>query len=294
MYSVIVNGVETPLDDGVLCYLIGNDGLGLLPFHRISDRGPLQNGDTDRGFRYDPRIINLALHIFAETEAEFWQKRSNVLTLFSPNTKKVIFQWKLGTTIRQIEAVPYEGLTFSSKDASGYSQKTGMVLKCNDPAMFDPTPNSVELSASGGGGATGGAVPTAVPTSVGSSGVNATVAINYTGKVDSFPYLIRITGPITSPILTNLVTNEVLDFSGYTIAAGDYYDIDLRFGYKTVTSAAGVSKQSELTAASDLTTFRILADPDAPGGVNSIQLTGSGVDVATKVNISYYNRFSGI
>ncbi|PKN98010.1 MAG: hypothetical protein CVU42_13895 [Chloroflexi bacterium HGW-Chloroflexi-4] len=294
MYSWIVDGVETNLDDGVLCYLVGSDGLGMMPFHRIADRGPLQHGDTDRGYRYDPRMINLALQIFAEDISSFWAKRNTLLRMFTPNSNRGIFKWELGSDIRQIEAIPYDGLTFSSKDASGLSQKTGIILKCNDPAWYDPAAKSVELLSSGGGGASGGAVPTAVPTSVGSSGVNASVAINYEGNVDSYPFLVRITGPITSPIITNLVTNEKIDFSGYTIADGDHYDLDLRFGQKTVVNSSGTNKSSEVASSSDLTTFRIIASPDAADGVNSIQLTGSAVGANTRLDISYYNRFSGI
>lgn len=294
MFSWFMDGVETQLDDGELCILMSSDGMGLMPFRRISDRGPLQHGDTDRGFRYDPRMITLVLQIFGDTEADMWAKRTELLALFSPTSTKGIFQWKFGTSIRQIEAVPLDGLSFSSKDRSGFSQKSAIVLKCNDPAWYDPDPKTVELAASGGGGATGGAIPMDIPTDIGSSGVNATVTINYTGNVDSFPNLIRITGPIDDPIITNLVTNEKLDFSGTTIAAGDYYDIDLRFGYKTVTSKTGVNKNSDLTSASDLTTFRIIAAPEAPAGANSIQVTGSAVDADTRVYITYYDRFSGI
>ena len=132
-------------------------------------------------------------------------------------------------------------------------------------------------------------VPLEIPHPVGASTIDITQNVNYTGTWHSFPHKIRITGPITNPIVTNLTTDEVLDFTGITIAAGDYYDLDLRYGYKTVVDDDGVSVLDELTAASDLAAWHLKAET-----INSIQVEGTAVTVATKVEISYFTRYLGI
>lgn len=123
-------------------------------------------------------------------------------------------------------------------------------------------------------------------------GYGASKTITYTGSFLTYP-TITITGPITDPVLTNVSTGEDLDFTGVTIAGGDTYTIDCRFGYKTVKNAAGVNKIADLTAASDLATFHLGADPEVSGGANAFTLTGTGTDANTTVTIAYNERFVG-
>lgn len=293
MLSWIIEGVEYALDDGGVCYLLGMDGMGMMPVNRIEESGPLQNGSTDRGYRLGPRMIALALEVFGDTQVELWQKRLALISLFKPGDTPGILKWKLGTVTRQIEAYFVDGLGFSSRDRSGWSQKTALSLRANDPAWYDPAAKAANVTVSPGS-AGAGEIPMDVPTEIGASGVNETLLISYQGTIESFPFLIRITGPIADPIITHLNSGEKLDFSSKTIAVGDHYDIDLRYGYKTVKNAAGANKNAELSADSDLTTFRIMANPDAPNGTNQIKVTGSGETAATRVDITYYDRFLGI
>lgn len=293
MLTWIVDGVEYPLDTGVHCYCQGMDGLGMMPVSRIEESGPLQHGSTDRGYRLNARTISLALLIFGNSKADLWLKRNALVNMFKPGNTPGILRWTLGAITREITGFFADGLNLSSKDISGWSQKTGVMIRCNDPAWYDPVAKTAAIIASVGTGS-GGEVPSAVPTDVGSSGLNATTTIHYSGDVTSYPKLIRITGPITSCVITNLATGEKLDFAGKTIALGDHYDIDLRYGYKTVKNASGVNKNADLSADSDLTTWGIYANPDVPEGENSIQATGSGVDDGTRIDITYYDRYSGI
>jgi hypothetical protein len=77
-------------------------------------------------------------------------------------------------------------------------------------------------------------------------------------------------GPITSPVITNAITGDKLDFTGTTIVGGASYTIDCRYGQKTVVDSAGANQISKLTSDSDLSTFCLLPDPDAPGGANTL------------------------
>ena len=180
----------------------------------------------------------------------------------------------------------------SSGSRRGFFQDVAVGIRCADPTFYDPSIMSQDFGL--GGGANSFDVPMPVPHDVGDSSLDETVAITYTGNWQSYPE-IRITGPITDPIVTNQSTSDVLDFTGISISAGKYYDIDCRYGNKTVIDDAGVNKIADLTTASDLATFHIAPDSLAvPGGTNSIRVQGSGVTTATSVNLKYYVRYLGI
>ena len=129
-------------------------------------------------------------------------------------------------------------------------------------------------------------------TLTGTLSIASSVTIVYNGSFLTYP-IITMTGPVTDPILTNVSTGEDLDFTGITIAGGDTYTIDCRFGYKTVKNAAGTNKIADLTAASDLATFHLGADPEVSGGANAFTLTGTSTDANTTVTVTYNERFVG-
>ena len=115
-------------------------------------------------------------------------------------------------------------------------------------------------------------------------------SIDYGGNWLEYP-VIRLHGAISDPIITSVVTGEKLDFTGITITAGTYYDIDTRYGFKTVKNEAGENKIAELTDDSDLGTFHLSAAPYATGGVNIISIAGTAVTGGSAV-ITYYNRYT--
>lgn len=136
-------------------------------------------------------------------------------------------------------------------------------------------------------------VPLIVPMTVGSSSVNAVVAHPYTGTWRAFP-LIRITGPITDPVITNTTTGKKLSLVGFTITAGNWIEIDTRYEAKTVIDQVGANQISKLTSDSDLAGWALEADPEAPDGINNLTVVGSAANAATKVDITYFRRFIGI
>ena len=120
-----------------------------------------------------------------------------------------------------------------------------------------------------------------------SGAYTASKTITNDGNWSAYP-VIYIDGPIEDPILVNTTTGEVLDFTGITIASGDTYIIDCRYGRKTVKNAAGTNKIVDLTAASDLATFHL--EP----GDNAFTLEGTSTDANTQVTINFYPRYLGI
>lgn len=290
MLDVIRAGTTYSLDDGTYCWFVGDAGWGMSPAHRLLERGPLQHGQTDRGFRLDPRTGTLVLFIQGTSRQDLYDKRDTLLRIFQSAGDAISLRWTLDD-VRQVDCFYSGDMGMSSDNRPGFNQRLAVTLLAPDPTFYDPAGADLTFDLGGGGDAL--EVPTVVPLTVGSSDLDSINAVEYDGSWLTYPHLIRITGPITDPIVTNETTGEVLDFDGITIAGGTYYDINLLWGVKSVKKNDGTNKIAELTEDSDLATWHIAADPEAIGGANSIRVTGSSVTESTRVEISYFERFIG-
>lgn len=288
----IVGGVEYDLNYGDPAKFEGEDGLGMADLHRMEERGPMQHGSSDRGYRLDPRYVNYVFGVFGWTKAQLWDRRKELLRIFRP-TRTIIMKHVLDNgDVRYLDCVYAGGLKMPAQDRSGgVFQKVAITLKADDPTLYDPVTKSVVLALGGGGGAW--EFPWVIPWTVGASSIDQSVALQYDGDVATSPSIIRITGPITDAIITNSSTGEKLDFTGATIAAADHYDIDLRYGRKTIVDAAGADQFSDLTADSDHASWHLASD-DEVSGLNVIRVQGSAITEITKVEINYMDRYSGI
>jgi hypothetical protein len=173
----------------------------------------------------------------------------------------------------------------------GYSQLAVVELRAADPTFYDPTALGYTFGVNAG--TLGWAYPITFPEGFGSSTVNQTRAITYNGTWRTYP-VVLIKGPITNPVITNTTTGDKLDFTGTTVNSGTTYTIDCRPGVKSVLDQAGASQIAALTDDSDLATFSLEADPEAPGGINTITVTGSAANATTEVYLQYYERYIGI
>lgn len=291
MISWTIKGVETILDDRDTSILLASDGLGMPAFHRLEERGPLQHGASDRGYRLDPRIITLILGIHGESSSDFYEKRYKLLDVFKPTDTAGILKWSKNGVVRCIRGYLIEGLSYMGADQEYLYQKAPVVIKCPDPTWYDPSGKAFDFTI--GGGSDVMEVPLTIPMKVGASSISTTQAIDYKGSVLTYP-IITITGPITNCVISNETTGDKLDFTGYTIPSGTTYTIDLRYGYKTVRDGSGTNHISKLSDDSDLATWCLQPDPIVLGGSNSIRVTGTNVTQDTKINLQYYERFIGL
>jgi hypothetical protein len=290
--EAIVGGTTYNLINGTYAYWIGEDGTGNAPSRRITEQGPLQHGDTDVDVRLDPRVFMESFILTPASLSDHYTMRSALLAVFRPSATKMNLRWTLDNgAVRQIDCAVIGGPTFSSAEREGFAQKMVVQFRANDPTFYDPTQNATTFGVGGGAGAF--SFPLSFPVSFGGSTVNQTSTISYAGTWRDYPTIV-IVGPITNPIITNVTTGDILDFTGITIIAGDSYTIDCRYGFKTIVNAAGTNKIADLTDASDLATFSLEAAPDATGGLNDLRVTGTSANAVTQVYIRYYNRYVGI
>ena len=123
--------------------------------------------------------------------------------------------------------------------------------------------------------------------------INKVAEVTYNGTWHTYP-IIYIYGPINYPTIYNHTTQEKVQLEVF-IGYGQSATINLQYGNKTMLSNSGQNLFRYLSYDSDIGSFHIAPSPEAPGGVNQLQVTGSfGVIGETNVVIEYYTRYIGI
>jgi hypothetical protein len=289
-----VNTTIYNLTDGTIGYRLLDEGLAMAPIRRLSERGPLQHGTTDLGFRLDPRKFMLTLTTPPAAGLDvLYNNRKTLINIFKPlTTIPIQIEYTLANgDVRQLDCFVDGDFRIDETDRQGFMQKVGISLMAPDPTFYDPTPQTLSFILPVGTNPT--TVPLAVPMYVGSTNINQTTAFPYVGTWQTNP-VITITGPISSPVITNQTTGEKLDFTGTLILNGDVWTIDTRYGYKTVKDSSGNNQIAALSDDSNLSTFHLDVDPVAAGGINNINITNGAATQYTSVVLSFYNRYIGI
>ncbi len=290
--DAIVGGVSYRLDEGTVCYWVGQDGLGMAPAHRLRTRGPQQHGETDRGFLLDPRLFRLMFDVPGDDAGDVYDRRAALIRILGPQEAPVTLRWVLENgEQRAIDADWVGDLSFPTASRLGFMERAVVSMSAAEPSFYDPT----ELSTTFGLGQEGAwEVPWAMPWPIGVGEIGESEVIVYTGSWISFP-VVTVTGPITDLRIENLTTGDVLDFAGATIGTGEVWTIDTRYGAKTIVDAGGVNQISSLTDEDDLATFHLAAAIDGSGSRdNEIEVTGDNVTSVTAINLAYFLRYKGI
>jgi len=294
-YEVFRGNEYWPLSGGSLCYRVSTTNVGLPPVRRLRQRGPFQQGVSDRGFRLDERTLLLELFFQATSMADADTRRDTLAEVFKPTSVPL----RLRVTrddgqMRQIDCYAEGILDWPDtpmNDRIGVSQRVVASLHCPEPVWYNPALRTLIFGSLAGGG-DGLAVPVEVPwVGAAAASLNRIETFAYAGNWQEFP-VVTLTGPGEDFVITNLTTDEKLDFTGATLAVGETYTIDLRYERQTVTSSVHGDVQANLTADSDLATFHLAANPEAADGVNSIRVEVSGgFTAATQVAVQYYERY---
>lgn len=275
------------ISDMVSYGLVEFDGFGMPIVRRLTQRGPLQNGDTDVGYRLDPRVVRLLVMAYAGDDAAIIAARAALIGLLKPGSDVISIRWTYNGVSKQIDTHYAGGMTLPSIEWKLQHHRMGFELRAADPTWYDPEGTTIGFAQTGGG--TGMPIPFVFPMTLGASNLDVTQAIDlsHANSWDTYPAII-ISGPITNLVITNLVTGDKLDFAGLTIGTGTTYTIDLRYGYKTVVDQLGANQISKLSADSDLATWVLFA------GENSVRVTGTSITSATSIVFQFNERFIGV
>lgn len=274
-------------------------GLGMAPIEYLTQRSPFQHGETLLNFFLQPRVIQLQHRRNAHGRDALWDIRADTINYLRPNrqaanslTTGVLRKIYPSGEMRDISVLVDAGLVF---DPSGgtwdeWSFQDTIRFIAFDPTFFDPTAITntwyateiEELE-----------FPIEFPIEFGTGDMREAKTILYTGTWLSYPTFV-ITGPMTGPLIHNLTTGEIIQVN-YIVSSGETVTISLEYGNKSVINNLGTNLIGSISVDSDMATFHLAPDPEAPGGENEIRISGSGVQYGTtQVVMTYNTRFIGI
>lgn len=258
--------------------LLALDGAGMPTVRRITQRTPLQNGVTDRGFRLEPRKMTLSLYIAQQTEQQADAMRDKLAYIFGATISPLkLLATRLDNTQRQIDCFVDGTLDFPQSERLGASQKIIVPLLAPDPTWYDPAQVSSTTSLA--------TLPTST-TSYSTTGITA----------DDWPVL-EVTGPVTNLRIDHFPVGDSIDFAGTTIPSGETWVIDLRPGYKIVYRKSDNASRLYAVTTSSVRyfgTMRMINQKLATSygyNNNHFNFTGTGASGASSFKILYYKRY---
>ena len=294
VYWVDANGVQYPLFGGNRA-LLSWDNFGLPPLHYLSDKGPNQHGRTIRDYRFSERTVNLRLYESGCRRMDWYSHEAALVDAIRPNRSSTAAPGKL-LVINQdniereitarIESGP-DGDWSGQGSLSPADLMETLTFVCEDPFWRDPTINVSAFAVS----LTSSCIANCLPFCLGGTSVISNQeTINYTGTWNGDQIIIEYTGPMESPTISNLTTNQQI-LLNYTIASNEAVTINITPTLTTVTNNFGANLIGVVDNPSDLVTFYLATAGDlTSNGDNLLAITAAGADSTSSINFSYYTR----
>jgi len=303
-------------DDRDQFFLKSFTGWGMPEINYITQQGPFQNGVTALDYRLKPRIIQYVHRRLGNCRQDYWTHRSDIINKLRPNFQlastfdtAVLRKILPDGSIRDLDVLIDRGPNFNPRNVSEwdeYAFEETVRFIAFDPIIYDPVlqsatweledlENLIFYDAANWPNRAVFDGDTASSRGVWFTGdrISDTLSITYDGTWLSYP-TITITGPLQSSEITNNTTGEKIELE-YNISSGEIVTINLAYGQKTVVNNSGTNLIGTVTTDSDVATFHIAPDPEAPGGVNSLTVDGNGSVInETSVVIEWYTRYIGI
>jgi hypothetical protein len=264
----------------------------MAPLHRITQRGPFQEGDTDIDFRLDPRVMTLPFVVPASSIDEHFTRRNKLLDIFKPGNDRATIELNFsndGTAVtRAIDVKVLGGLAMDT-DSKDFNIRGVIQLRADDPTWYQDTGSEIMLTTPILGTPTPYPKPYEVP--YGSAGIGGITNILYEGTWISYPVLTAV-GPLTDLTITDALGHVIsIDTP---IPASTYISIDLKYGAKTVVDQDGVNRFAWLDINSDLINWALYPAPYVLGGNNTISVSATGTDGGSSVSMNWIPRFIGV
>ncbi len=289
--------LHTPHEPGR--WVLSWQGYGTPPIDYLTQRNAFSDGVTVKRFFLRPRVLQLLIRQnFCDREA-WWQGREDLVNEIRPNRQTTLTGVDPGTlrlvqtdlSTRSLDVFITEGPRFEPRRGDRWDEFSFQeVLRfvAPDPTIYDPAQVTVTFANTLGVELV---FPITFPIQFGSGELDETASITYAGTWLSLP-VISITGPLDRPSIENVTTGETIALDS-NIGSGRTVTIDLAYGVKTVVDDLGTNLIGTVTPASDLGTWHLAPDPEAPLGVNAIRLRGTNPTAATAVSLAYFTRYFG-
>lgn len=280
--------------------VLSDEGTGMPPIEYITERGPYQDGESVDDFFLQPRIMQYVIRQNFCSRDAYWAGRAALLDALRPNrgVSGVIRKYLSNGAKRDFTVAILEGPKFEAQNPKEWQQWSFQeVIRfiAHNPVAFDPEQHDVEFIRTASTG-----FPYTFPFAftipselefpiefpIEFYGFDVEHTIEYAGNYKEYPQVV-ITGPVRDYAeIVNETTGKALKLQGYEIAAGETVTFDLTYGRVRVFDAAG-NNLSNYARESDLVEFCL--EP----GDNLVHAVMYGAGAASKVNVTYHDRYIG-
>jgi len=277
-------------------YLYGTSGTGIAKTVHLTQVGAYQDGVVEAHARRDPRVMQFAFDVIADTWAELPTLRDELYFMFADayngcyahalredGSEREILARLIGALDMPLTA-GQDGLCH---------QRVVLSLQANDPNFYDP--NATTWVYELGAGSSSWAYSLGFSAGFGAATIDLTEVRPYFGHHKGWP-IITVTGPADGLIIENETTDELLDLDdkSYDIAASEVVTFDLRPRYKTIESSTDGDILEYLSDDSDLGTFHLAPHPEANGGLNQMHIECSSATNETQIVVQFNTQYAGV
>lgn len=139
----IVGSATYSLSAGTPFRLISAEGLGMAPIRRLTETRPFVDGDTDLGYRLDPRFVTLTLSYAGSSGSVVDGYRNTLAQIFRPTigtpVQLRVIREDGGTRQLDCYTVGQMDVPLDFNDQAGRLQRAVVQLKASDPTWYSPT-----------------------------------------------------------------------------------------------------------------------------------------------------------
>lgn len=271
--TLLLNGYDATAD--LTIHLLGYTNFSNIPMHVITTRGPLQDGDTQIDYRLDPRIVTISCVVKNESvnpiynRMQIIEKLHNIFIPYEP------IQWiRVTSYVTTPVTERFLNCTLIGfdilEDTSNFHVKFTITLRAANPLWYADGTDVISASYT-------------------TAQFNSNNTVNMVGSYYSYPYDLRVYGPIVNPKIQVNNSDGITYFQfTQTMVAGDQLIIDLSYGVKSA-KLNGTSILNKLTAASNFAQWRFKP------GTNLLRFEGTGiVSPQTTANFQTRPQYLGV
>lgn len=277
-------GESIVLEQGKPFLLQSLQGTGSVEGNIHMEKAPLQDGETYISTLIDTRYLSIEVAIFADTQGELHQRKSELVRVLNPKLDKGVIRYEYDGIVKEIEAVVDSSPIFPSGDDNrgiGF-QRTSFTVICPSPFWTDTYFESEEM-ADWVGGLT---FPLSIPTSFAERGKRRTLIND--GDVSTAVEIIFY-GQCENPTIENLTTDEFIKVNKL-VSKDEKLIINTYFGNKSVEIENSQGVRTNAFNYIDLNSkfFQLSS------GENLIQYSADSGEDETKVLLKWKNRYLSI
>lgn len=300
-------------------FIMTEEGLGMPEIKYITQKGPMQVGETYLGYTLEPRVIQYTYRVNGCSRDAYWANRSALLNAIRPN-RQTIGSFKPGQLrktlsngqVRDLDVFVLEGPKFGPRDLNqwdewGFTETLRFIAP--DPTFYNPTVTTATLTYQTADhlifynsvtGTTATGLTFHRKGYADSSGmqftsglIDASINLTTLGSWLVYP-AITINGPANGLSVHNTTTGEMLRIN-YVLQTGQTIKIHLPYGNKRMyIQQTGENIIGTLSSDSDLATFHLEPNPGASGGVNVIKVFANFVEQGTSsFSFEWNDRYIG-